>query len=102
MLVLTRKTDEAVRIPGISTSVRVVETRPGTVRLGFEGPANVRVYREGLLYNASEEGQFLKNSAIWVLSLLEERIRNGATIEQILDHIQELRNDPEENELVAR
>ena len=45
MLVLTRKNGESV-ILGNNIKVTVVELSPGTVRLGFEAPQEVSIYRE--------------------------------------------------------
>lgn len=50
MLVLTRKRDESVVVEGINggdrqITVRVLEIRGGTVRLGFDAPAEVAVHR---------------------------------------------------------
>ncbi len=45
MLVLTRKTGESV-VLGNHIKVTVVELSPGTVRLGFEAPRDVSIYRE--------------------------------------------------------
>ena len=45
MLVLTRKIGETV-VLGNSIRVTIVDLSPGTVRLGFEAPAEVSIYRE--------------------------------------------------------
>jgi carbon storage regulator len=45
LLILTRKIGESVVI-GNSVRVTVVERSPGAVRLGFEAPPEVSIYRE--------------------------------------------------------
>ena len=44
MLVLTRKQDEFIRI-GSDIVIRVMKTSKGTVKLGIQAPASVRVLR---------------------------------------------------------
>ena len=44
MLVLTRKRDELIRI-GSNIVIRVIKTSGGSVKLGIEAPASVRVLR---------------------------------------------------------
>jgi carbon storage regulator CsrA len=46
MLVLSRRPHEKIVLPGINTTVEVVEVKPGVVRLGIEAPPEVAVYRE--------------------------------------------------------
>ena len=45
MLVLTRKAGESV-VVGNSVRITVIELSPGVVRLGFEAPPEVSIYRE--------------------------------------------------------
>jgi carbon storage regulator len=45
MLVLTRKPGESVMV-GNSVRITVTEISPNAVRLGFEAPAEVSIYRE--------------------------------------------------------
>ena len=44
MLVLTRKSDESIRI-GEDVVIKVIRTGKGTVKLGIDAPADVRVLR---------------------------------------------------------
>jgi len=44
MLVLTRKRDEFIKI-GSDIVIRVMKTGKGTVKIGIDAPANVRVLR---------------------------------------------------------
>src|SRR5439155_14553891 len=46
MLVLSRRTNEKILLPGINAAVQVVSIKPGVVRLGVEAPPEVAVYRE--------------------------------------------------------
>lgn len=48
MLVLTRKPAETIRI-GDDIVIKVIKTGKGTVRIGIEAPANVRVMRGELV-----------------------------------------------------
>jgi carbon storage regulator len=45
MLILTRKTGEAIRI-GDSITLRIIELRGNQVRIGIEAPRNISVHRE--------------------------------------------------------
>lgn len=47
MLVLTRKRDEAIKI-GNEIIIRVIHTGKGSVKLGIEAPAHIRVLRAEL------------------------------------------------------
>ena len=53
MLVLTRKPGESV-VLGNSIRVTVVECSSGTVRLGFDAPAEVSIYREEIYREIAE------------------------------------------------
>ena len=50
MLVLTRKPAEIIRI-GEDIVIKVIKTGKGTVKIGIEAPANVRVMRGELVEN---------------------------------------------------
>ena len=45
MLVLTRKAGQSILV-GKSVRITVIELSPGVVRLGFEAPQEVPIYRE--------------------------------------------------------
>ncbi|MBF0519413.1 MAG: carbon storage regulator CsrA [Nitrospirae bacterium] len=47
MLVLTRKSEEAIKL-GDSITITVVEIKGNKVRLGIEAPTGVRIYRQEL------------------------------------------------------
>ena len=54
MLVLTRRSDEAIRV-GDDIKITVVEIKGGQVRLGIEAPAAVPIYREEIYEKVREE-----------------------------------------------
>ena len=56
MLVLARKTEEAILLDGGRIRVSVLEVTGGRVKLGIEAPREVNVQREGAV--ASERGSF--------------------------------------------
>jgi carbon storage regulator len=49
MLVLTRRTGEAIVLPELGVTVRVLEITRGRVRVGVEAPPSVTVLREELV-----------------------------------------------------
>src|SRR5437763_1765518 len=51
MLVLSRRVGQKILLPTINASISVVAAKSGTVRIGFEGPASVPVFREEI-FNA--------------------------------------------------
>ena len=54
MLVLTRKSEESIRI-GEDIVVKVIRTGKGTVKLGIDAPADVRVLRGELVEQVAAE-----------------------------------------------
>ena len=54
MLVLSRRLDEKIVFPGLGITVRVVDIKGGTIRLGIEAPREVRVTRTELLEHRVE------------------------------------------------
>jgi carbon storage regulator CsrA len=55
MLVLSRRTYEKIVLPEVQTTVQVVAIRGGTVRLGFEAPPELRVFREEVWERTGKE-----------------------------------------------
>ena len=49
MLVLSRRLNEKLVLPGLNITVQVVAVRNGVVRIGIEAPPQVQVLREELL-----------------------------------------------------
>lgn len=60
MLVLSRKTDEDIRI-GDQIVVRVLAVKDGQVKLGIEAPRSVQVFRGELYIQAQKENQAAAN-----------------------------------------
>ena len=56
MLVLSRKTDEDIRI-GDQIIVRVLAVKDGQVKLGIEAPTIIRVFRGELYRQAQKQNQ---------------------------------------------
>jgi carbon storage regulator len=48
MLVLSRKVGEQIIVPGLGLTITVVRVQGGLVRLGFDAPADVAVWRAEL------------------------------------------------------
>jgi carbon storage regulator CsrA len=49
MLVLSRRLNQKVVLPGLNVTLQVVSIKPGVVRLGIEAPPEVQVLRAELL-----------------------------------------------------
>jgi carbon storage regulator CsrA len=49
MLVLSRRLNERIVLPGTNTVIEVIAIKPHAVRLGVQAPAHVAVYREEVL-----------------------------------------------------
>ncbi|MGE0072529.1 MAG: carbon storage regulator [Thiomonas sp.] len=56
MLILTRRPGEVIRI-GDAIRVVVLQSAPGKVRLGIEGPADLRILREELYLQIRQDNQ---------------------------------------------
>jgi carbon storage regulator len=54
MLVLSRRLNEKVVLPGLNVTVQVVAIENGRVRLGFEAPPQVPILREELAAGAGK------------------------------------------------
>lgn len=54
MLVLSRKLNEKILLPGTHTAIQVIGIKPGVVRLGIEAPPEVVVLREEIPDRSSE------------------------------------------------
>ncbi len=60
MLVLTRKSDESIKL-GDDITITVVEIKGNSVRLGIKAPVNLRIYRKEL-YERIRRENFLSSS----------------------------------------
>jgi carbon storage regulator len=56
MLVLSRRLNEKILIPGLNIAIKVVAFKPGQVRLGIEAPPHVTVLREEVPDRITEWG----------------------------------------------
>lgn len=72
MLVLTRKTGEAVSI-GDSIKIKIVEIKEGHVRIGIEAPAHLRIMREEILVKVRKEN---RSAAEWDLTDFNRVVEN--------------------------
>ena len=54
MLVLTRKSDESLKI-GDEITITVIEIKGNSVRLGISAPSNLRIYRNELYEKIKRE-----------------------------------------------
>ena len=79
MLVLSRRLNEKILFPGFDTAVKVVQVRPGMVRLGIEAPADVTVLRAEL---EDRSGQRSSN----------KRLRSETTPANLRERDHEVRN----------
>jgi carbon storage regulator CsrA len=57
MLVLSRSVQEKVVFPDLATTIQVVSVKGSVVRLSFDAPDHLRIYREELLARLGAEGQ---------------------------------------------
>jgi carbon storage regulator len=60
MLVLTRKSDESIKL-GDDITVKIVEIKGNSVRLGIEAPDHLRIYRKEL-YDKIQSENILSSS----------------------------------------
>gem|GEM_PF-2037453 len=49
MLVLSRRPNEKIVLPGLNVTVQVLEVKAGRVRIGVEAPPNVKIMRSEVL-----------------------------------------------------
>jgi len=74
MLILTRKSDEAIRI-GKDVKIMVVEIRGNQVRLGIEAPDEIPVYREELYLKVKNENLLSSDISMESFKKLKEILR---------------------------
>jgi carbon storage regulator len=63
MLVLTRKSEEAIKL-GDSITITVVEIKGNKVRLGIDAPDGVRIYRKELFEKIRDENVLSAGSSV--------------------------------------
>ncbi|VAX30376.1 Carbon storage regulator [hydrothermal vent metagenome] len=76
MLVLTRRSDESIRI-GDDIIIRVVEVKGNQVRLGIEAPRHFRIYREELYQKISRENRLSAMAGLDAFGKLKEVFRKS-------------------------
>ena len=54
MLVLSRRLQEKIVLPGLGVTIEVVAVQPGVVRLGIDAPPDVTILRSELFERAAE------------------------------------------------
>lgn len=54
MLVLTRKSDESIKL-GDDITITIVEVKGNSVRIGIEAPSSLRIYRKELYDKIKKE-----------------------------------------------
>ena len=62
MLVLSRRLQEKIVFPDIGTTLQIVSVKGGTVRLSFDAPENVRIFREEVLAKLEAEAARLASA----------------------------------------
>lgn len=70
MLVLSRKEDQKVAIPGLGISIKVVRCKKSSVTLGFEAPAEIRIVRDEL----DKNGISLKDPSF--IKFMEDKVKS--------------------------
>ncbi len=74
MLVLTRKSNEAIKL-GDDIIITVVEIKGNQVRLGVEAPANIRIYRKELYDRIKKENLLSSRLLIDEFTKINEALR---------------------------
>src|SRR5207253_1729452 len=83
MLVLSRRPNEKLVLPGIHTTIQVVSVKGGTVRLGIDAPPDVAVWRAELQDRLARDGAPVAEPIEARFRALRHLVRNrlnGATI----------------------
>ena len=75
MLILTRKSEEAIRIGG-DIKVTVVAIKGNQVRLGIEAPDSHHIYREEIYMNVVEENKLSSELSLEEFHNLERSIKS--------------------------
>jgi|Deesub1362A_J573_1020465.scaffolds.fasta_scaffold00087_101 carbon storage regulator len=74
MLVLTRRSNEALRI-GDNIKITVVEVKGNQVRLGIEAPAEIPIYREEIYRKVMEENRLSAGISVEIFGKIKEVIK---------------------------
>ncbi len=78
MLVLTRKSGEGIAI-GDDITIKIVELKGGTVRIGIDAPKNRKIYRQEVYNQISQENKAALN---WNISDLDALTANLSTAKE--------------------
>lgn len=74
MLVLTRRSDEAVKL-GDDITITVVEIKGNQVRLGIEAPAGIRIYRNEIYEKIRAENIRASAVSVEVFRKIKEKLK---------------------------
>lgn len=84
MLVLSRKVNESLILPGVATSFSIRDIRGNAVRVAIQAPKSVEILREELLTDNVVMGNLLIHEPIrQILLQLEQQIHNNSRDEII-------------------
>ena len=68
MLVLTRKPGEGIII-GDSVTIRIIEVKSGSIRIGIDAPGDTKIYRQEVYDRIRQEN--IEAAAGWVMTDLD-------------------------------
>lgn len=74
MLVLTRKSEEAIKL-GDNITITVVEIKGNQVRLGIDAPPDIRIYRNELYEKTRSENIHAAALSLEVFKKIKERLK---------------------------
>lgn len=76
MLILTRKSDEAIKI-GDDITIRILEIRGNQVRIGIEAPSNIRIHRHEIYERIKAENLEASNAGLDEFTKIKEIFFKG-------------------------
>ena len=79
MLILTRKSGEAIRI-GDDITLRIIEVRGNQVRIGVEAPKDISVHREEVYAQIQEQNRAAAQTSPATSELLTTLLQHPITI----------------------
>ncbi|RJQ55742.1 MAG: carbon storage regulator [Nitrospiraceae bacterium] len=74
MLVLTRKSDESIKI-GDDITITIVEIKGNSVRLGIKAPARMKIYRDELYEKIRKENVMSLNISLEEFEKINKTLR---------------------------
>ncbi|WP_078378894.1 carbon storage regulator CsrA [Sutcliffiella halmapala] len=74
MLVLTRKTEEAIKI-GDDIEIKVIAVSGDQVKLGIEAPKHVEIHRKEIYLSIQEENNAASHSSFDLLQALSNQLK---------------------------